>query len=91
MRLATGEEWQLFMRACMVGTYATSPPCEGKHCGTMFALPYFMSFVTLLTFVMLSLFIAVILENFSKSKKPSDADAQKADIKSKHVDEFLKA
>ena len=91
VRLATGEEWQLFMRACMVGTYSNSPPCEGKHCGTMVALPYFMSFVTLLTFVMLSLFIAVILENFSKSKKPSEADAQKADIKSKHIDDFLKA
>ena len=94
VRLATGEDWQMFMRACMVGTGmpgTMQDPCEGKHCGTVAAVPFFISFVTLLTFVMLSLFVAVILENFAKSTKASDAELLKADIKKEHVNAFLKA
>lgn len=41
-------------------------PCDGPNefCGTWFAVPYFVSFVMLVTFLVLNLFIAVIMDNF---------------------------
>ena len=89
IRLATGEDWHLFMQACMV----TSPECqpEENNCGSVAAVPFFITFVFILSWVMLSLFVAVILENFSKSTRPAESDLQKADIKSSHVDAFMRA
>merc|ERR1719181_1598737 len=73
------------MQACMVQEPQCQP--ELQNCGTAIAIPYYMSFVV----VMLSLFIAVILENFSKSSKPADGELHRADIKRGTVEAFLKA
>ena len=50
-KAATGENWQNIMAACY----------EEK---TWLAIPYFVTFIILTTFLMVNLFIAVIMDNF---------------------------
>jgi hypothetical protein len=47
------------------------PHCsyEAGTCGSWAAIPYFISFVLLITIVMLNLFTAVIIENFEKQQE----------------------
>eukprot|EP00037_Helgoeca_nana_P027704 m.318938 g.318938 ORF g.318938 m.318938 type:complete len:1628 (+) comp27580_c0_seq1:447-5330(+) len=52
-RCSTGESWQQIMYACWYG--------EG---GSTAAIPYFVSFTVLSTFLFLNLFVAVIMDNF---------------------------
>lgn len=54
-RMSTGEDWNCIMHDCM----------DESKGGTMFAWAFFISFVVLVTFITLNLFIAVILDNFS--------------------------
>ncbi|XP_071552372.1 muscle calcium channel subunit alpha-1-like isoform X11 [Panulirus ornatus] len=67
-RSATGEAWQDIMLSCL-------PPdagCDKKSedypdaitCGSMVAYPYFISFYTLCSFLIINLFVAVIMDNF---------------------------
>jgi hypothetical protein len=58
-RTATGESWNGLMH-----------DLEAK--GFSVALPYFVSFVVVGTFIMLNLFIAVILENFAEAQSEDD-------------------
>ena len=70
-RITTGEDWNKVMQDCRIQEpYCTEPTnlenywqtdC-GSHVG---ALCYFISFYVILTFVLLNLLIAVIIENFS--------------------------
>jgi hypothetical protein len=72
-RSATGESWNGVMH-------------EIVHAGYPVAAPFFVSFVVICTFIMLNLFIAVILENFS------DAQAiDKKDFNSDHIEQFTSA
>ncbi|UYV76436.1 hypothetical protein LAZ67_14000400 [Cordylochernes scorpioides] len=71
-RSATGEAWQEIMMACVakptVRCYpdASSPSSEQQQqsCGSDFALPYFISFYILCSFLVINLFVAVIMDNF---------------------------
>eukprot|EP00163_Fabomonas_tropica_P014779 TRINITY_DN2686_c0_g2_i1.p1 TRINITY_DN2686_c0_g2~~TRINITY_DN2686_c0_g2_i1.p1 ORF type:complete len:1526 (-),score=377.56 TRINITY_DN2686_c0_g2_i1:447-4610(-) len=62
-RMATGESWNGIMYDCMV----QEPDCSeaAGDCGSRFAWIYFVSFMTLMFLVMVNLFIAVIIQNFS--------------------------
>lgn len=83
IRSSTGENWNGIMYDCMRTTdcvndpeysavvcgFSSSPDCIPINgCGTPFALVYFTSFTLLVTFVLLNVFIAVILEGFSNEK-----------------------
>jgi len=67
-RCATGENWQQIMADCDLSPpeQCQSHPDDGgkSTCGTAFAVPYFISFIILCTFLVLNLFIAVIMDNF---------------------------
>ncbi|CAG2107784.1 unnamed protein product [Medioppia subpectinata] len=70
-RSATGEAWQDIMLAC---TYNDDVLCDPKSeegmsndkssCGSNFAIPYFISFYILCSFLIINLFVAVIMDNF---------------------------
>lgn len=56
--ISTGEDWNAIMYDCS----HTSPDCiEGESCGSPYAFVYFISFILLVTYVMLNLFILVII------------------------------
>ena len=59
---------------------ADSGRCEGKSCGTVFAIPYFFSFQVIGCFVFLNLVVAVILENFSSLGSQNPFLVSSADI-----------
>ncbi|GMH51784.1 hypothetical protein TrLO_g993 [Triparma laevis f. longispina] len=71
-RTATGESWNGLMH-----------DLEAK--GHAVALPYFMSFVVIGTFIMLNLFIAVILENFAEAQNEDDFH-----LNNDHIEQFGK-
>ncbi|CAG2163960.1 unnamed protein product [Oppiella nova] len=70
-RSATGEAWQDIMLAC---TNNEEVFCDPKSddgikdpkstCGSNFAIPYFISFYILCSFLIINLFVAVIMDNF---------------------------
>lgn len=64
-RMSTGENWHEMMIDCQY-----QPPfCTGGiDCGLVYVAPlYFMGFFTLGVYLMLNLFIAVIIDNFSQA------------------------
>lgn len=70
-RSATGESWQLIMLACSANEDAKCDPNSDEYkrdpnavCGTDFAIPYFISFYILCSFLIINLFVAVIMDNF---------------------------
>uniref|UniRef100_A0A7S2IXR0 Sodium channel protein n=1 Tax=Haptolina brevifila TaxID=156173 RepID=A0A7S2IXR0_9EUKA len=60
----TGDGWSELMDDAMVNEERGCDPSAGD-CGTPLALPYFISFIVIGTFVFLNLVVAVILENFT--------------------------
>lgn len=69
LRISTGEDWNKVMFDCM----RTPPDCiQGKTCGTPIAPLYFISFIMIITFVLLNLFILIILQQFDKYYLPDD-------------------
>ena len=61
--ISTGEAWNEIMYDC----YLAPDGCvEGVDCGTPFAPAYFITFIMLVTHVMLNLFILVIIEQFER-------------------------
>ncbi|XP_050686137.1 muscle calcium channel subunit alpha-1-like isoform X28 [Eriocheir sinensis] len=66
-RSATGEAWQEIMLSCLPPDAGCDPASEdsaAKTCGSMVAYPYFISFYTLCSFLIINLFVAVIMDNF---------------------------
>lgn len=65
-RIATNDEWRGVMEECMV----RPPHCSTKeeNCGSLLAVPFFITFVLLISIIMLNLFTAVIIENFEKQQ-----------------------
>ncbi|CAF3563953.1 unnamed protein product [Adineta steineri] len=67
-RSSTGEAWQEIMYGC--GPSA-NPKCDtrsrsfkNENCGSYFAIPFFLSFYILCSFLIINLFVAVIMDNF---------------------------
>lgn len=65
-RIATNDEWRGVMEDCMV----QPPECSKDldNCGSFLAIPFFITFVLLISIIMLNLFTAVIIENFEKQQ-----------------------
>ncbi|XP_068234737.1 muscle calcium channel subunit alpha-1-like isoform X6 [Palaemon carinicauda] len=67
-RSATGEAWQDIMLSCLPPDAQCDPQSEdfgkAESCGSMVAYPYFISFYTLCSFLIINLFVAVIMDNF---------------------------
>ncbi|CAL1275564.1 unnamed protein product [Larinioides sclopetarius] len=66
-RSATGEAWQEIMMACVSDPKVKCDPRSddaNKPCGTDIAIPYFVSFYILCSFLIINLFVAVIMDNF---------------------------
>jgi hypothetical protein len=57
--ISTGEDWNKIMYDCM----NVAPDCvAGKTCGTGIAPIFFLTFILLVTHIMLNLFILVIIQ-----------------------------
>ena len=68
-RSATGEAWQDVMMDCTDNAPCDPKSDEGKlrkdsTCGSILAIPYFISFYILCSFLIINLFVAVIMDNF---------------------------
>ncbi|KAJ9468089.1 Voltage-dependent calcium channel type A subunit alpha-1 [Diplonema papillatum] len=59
-QIATGELWIAVMQGCRV----SPPDCLVPECGTDWAVLYFLLFMLLVSFLMVNLFVAVVLEAF---------------------------
>ncbi|KAG2432797.1 hypothetical protein HXX76_008531 [Chlamydomonas incerta] len=70
MRVATGDNWTGIMFDCMV----MPPDCDRSagNCGSYLAIPYFLSFVLLISVILLNLFTAVIIETFEKTHEQEE-------------------
>ena len=82
-RCSTGESWNGLMHDAMIQPESGLCSYEDGNCGNTFvAVPFFVSYVLLSTFIVLKMMIVLILENYLKtlkrdrsSVKPEDAEA----------------
>jgi hypothetical protein len=69
LMVSTGEDWNKIM----FDTSRTGDDCiPNETCGTSIAPLYFISFIMIVTFVLLNLFILVIIQQFDKYYLPDD-------------------
>ena len=62
----TGDGWSAIMDDCMIDEErGCDPDAIPSDCGSSLALPYFISFTVIGSFVFLNLVVAVILDNFT--------------------------
>jgi len=65
-QVLTGDGWSAIMDDAMINEErGCDPYMIPTDCGSPIAIPYFISFTVIATFVMLNLVVAVILENFT--------------------------
>lgn len=67
-RIVTGEDWNKIMHDCMVSPPYCTPGNNywQTDCGSFsFSLAYFCSFYVIITYIVLNLLVAIIMENFS--------------------------
>ena len=64
-QVLTGDDWAAIMSDCRASPESSSCTLEEGNCGSAAAIPFFVSFQVLGSFVMLNLVVAVILENFT--------------------------
>ena len=62
-RCLTGEDWPMIMYDVMRTDQSCIP---GKTCGSIYSIPFFISYILICTFVMLNLFILIVLQNFEE-------------------------
>ena len=62
----TGDGWSSIMADAMVGEASGRCSKKDGNCGSSLAIPFFISFQIIGSFVFLNLVVAVILENFEK-------------------------
>ncbi|KAL7671716.1 hypothetical protein ACOME3_006620 [Neoechinorhynchus agilis] len=68
LRIITGEDWNKIMHDCMIAPpYCTvAENYWESDCGNVFAsVIYFISFYIIITYIVLNLLLAIIMENFS--------------------------
>ena len=70
-RVATHDEWVGVMADCAV----RPPHCDAAAgtCGTIATYPFFLSFVIIVSIIMLNLLTAVIIENFENQQDHGEA------------------
>ena len=64
-RCATGEDWNGIMHDATVSPERGCDETKGE-CGTPLAIPFFISYIILASFVVLKMLVALIIENFKK-------------------------
>jgi hypothetical protein len=64
-QVLTGDDWAALMDDCAVTPKNSRCTLEAGNCGSWAAIPYFVSFQLLGSFVLLNLVVAIILENFT--------------------------
>ena len=79
-QVLTGDAWSGLMAETMLDE--ASGKCEGPTCGSLVAVPYFISFQIIGSFVFLNLVVAVILENFSSLGSVNPFLVSSADVDS---------
>ena len=84
-RCATGEDWNGIMHDAMVTPDRGCDP-SSHNCGTWLAIPYFVTYTILTSFVVLKMLIALIIENFKLSMRE---DARL--VRTAHRDAFVEA
>ena len=87
-RASTGEGWHDIMLSCKAGAEcdpAVIVPGSDKTCGNIVAVPFFISFVFFVQFLMLNLFVAVIMDNFEFLTRDSSI------LGPQHLDKFPEA
>lgn len=88
-RIVTGEDWNKIMHDCMVQPPYCTPANNywETDCGNFTAsLIYFCSFYVIITYIMLNLLVAIIMENFSLFySNEEDALLSYADIRNFQV------
>lgn len=76
IRISTSENWNSIMRSLM-----NTSTCSGNDCGNSWlAIPFFVSFIIICTYVIMNLFIAVILDNFENQMKFEDSALNSSDL-----------
>eukprot|EP00968_Pinguiococcus_pyrenoidosus_P016025 scaffold1505_cov256-Pinguiococcus_pyrenoidosus.AAC.25 len=92
VRFSTGENWNGFMYALEAdrdGCEREPGPCQRRRCeptecGSAAAKPYFYLFTLVVTFVLINLFIAVVLDAFDDSEESELIEPQ-------HIDAFVRS
>lgn len=88
-RIVTGEDWNKIMHDCMIQPPYCTPADNywETDCGNFTAsLIYFCSFYVIITYIMLNLLVAIIMENFSLFySNEEDALLSYADIRNFQV------
>eukprot|EP00818_Percolomonas_sp_WS_P004549 CAMPEP_0117439440 /NCGR_PEP_ID=MMETSP0759-20121206/2566_1 /TAXON_ID=63605 /ORGANISM="Percolomonas cosmopolitus, Strain WS" /LENGTH=1994 /DNA_ID=CAMNT_0005231155 /DNA_START=388 /DNA_END=6369 /DNA_ORIENTATION=- len=81
IRISTSEDWNGIMRDCM-----NTENCIDDECGNPWlAVPFFVSYIIIVTFVVMNLFVAVILDNFETQMRFEDSALNSTDL-SRFVD-----
>nr|XP_033321554.1 muscle calcium channel subunit alpha-1 isoform X2 [Megalopta genalis] len=89
-RSATGEAWQEIMMDCSAqpGKVKCDPNSDEagnlSGCGSDIAIPYFISFYVLCSFLIINLFVAVIMDNFDYLTRDWSI------LGPHHLDEFIR-
>lgn len=86
-RSATGEAWQEIMldtSGSHVKCTNTSDVSSSDSCGSIIAIPYFISFYVICSFLILNLFVAVIMDNFDYLTRDWSI------LGPHHLDEFIR-
>ena len=78
-RCSTGEAWNGLMHDSMVTPEFGGCSLEDGNCGSWLAVPFFVSFVLLTTFIVLKMMIALILENYLKTLRRDRSNVQPED------------
>jgi hypothetical protein len=85
-RCSTGEDWNGIMHEAMQTPANGACSYEAGDCGSWLAIPFFLSYVVLTTYVVLKMLIALILENYVIAMKRDHNSLQPH-----HAEAFVKA
>ncbi|KAI3378496.1 hypothetical protein SNEBB_008584 [Seison nebaliae] len=83
-RVVTGEGWPYILMGCLPVAPCDEKVNGEKGCGSNFAYIYFTSFIFIMSFMMLNLFVAVIMDNFDYLTRDSSI------LGSHHLDEYIR-
>ena len=91
----TGDRWSYAMIDAMIGPgEGCDPAAVPTDCGSWIALPYFVSFQIVGTFIFLNLIVAIVLENFSSLQELQKARGMREHVHlatPEDVDQFIEA
>ena len=79
-QVLTGDAWSALMADALVAAHTGVCSDEKGDCGSWLAVPYFVSFQVLGSFIFLNLVVAIILENFTSLGQIVDGLATREDI-----------